>query len=164
MVRHEWVTGTPSPWGSRHGCDSQDPTAVPAVVASLLSLPQYDIQISFSVCAIMWKWLENTAICNRNSIWVANSNPSIKCYYKQQKILWTLPATIRLFDVDSWTNCAHQWRAVLPLRIYYLGAQTLITENNWNKLRWLSKPSGDGAVTVSYMDHCEDGSLLRRRS
>ena len=87
--------------GQLTGWESGSQDWSPVAVASLLGLPQYDTQIlSFSICAIVWKWLGNTTVYNRKTIWITDSNPLIKCY-KQQKIVWNLPATIRLLDVDS---------------------------------------------------------------
>ena len=100
---HEWVTGM-QVLGAASRVVSQCPRAGHlwqwAVFSAYPTVTYYnDTQrtLPLSVCAITWKRLGNTAICNRKVICITDSNPLMKFCCKQWKILSSLPMTIRFF-------------------------------------------------------------------
>lgn len=133
LVSHECVTVQPSPWGSQKDCDSPQPrTGYLWRWAAFSACLVWHTNIIIFYTSHYVKRLENIAICNQKIIWVTDSNLLIKCYYKQKKILWSLPMTIRLFVDRVQLICAYQWNSLLP------GNYGLRIENNFNKLRWMT--------------------------
>ena len=148
--------------GQLTGWESGSQDWSPVAVASLLGLPQYDTQLlSFSICAIVWKWLGNTTVYNRKTIWITDSNPLIKCCINNRKSFG-----ISQWQFDYWMLTVKQ--TVLTNEGLFCSKNPLSgsTETNNRQLRWtqMITPSGNGAINVSYMDHCGDGPLLRRHN